>query len=172
MFSEKSYSEIFKKIQKKTPWMESFFTKMPTPQVFSCKISEHLLYKTLVNGYLKIQRNKDCILVYILPYIAKTTWYKSSHRKCYLKKCCWKFRKIHSKTPVPESLFNRVFSFIKKETLKLVFPMNFTKFLRPFSQNTSGQMLLLVYIGCRLNNSRDIFFFLTKSLDTKQAYGI
>ena len=45
-----------------------------------------------------------------------------------------KFRKIHKKTPAPESLFlkfqAKACNFIKKETLAQVFPVNFAKFLR------------------------------------------
>ena len=53
------------------------------------------------------------------------------------KRCSEKFRKIHRKTPVPESLF-----LIK--LLARCFPVTFTKFLRtPFSQNTSGRLLLV-----------------------------
>ena len=43
------------------------------------------------------------------------------------KKCSYKFRKIYSKTPVPESL-----NFIKKETLAQVLPYEFCK----ISKNT------------------------------------
>ena len=39
----------------------------------------------------------------------------------------------------------QVLSFIKKETLAQVFPVNFAKFLRtPFLQNTSGRLLLKI----------------------------
>ena len=57
------------------------------------------------------------------------------------KKCSYKIRKIHCKTPVPESL-----NFIKKETLRRCFPMNFAKFLKtPFLHNISGRLLLKVH---------------------------
>ena len=47
-----------------------------------------------------------------------------------MKRCSYKFRKIHSKTPVPESLFNKVaglrpVNLTKKETLAQVFPCEF-----------------------------------------------
>ena len=49
------------------------------------------------------------------------------------KMCSWKFYKIHRKTPVPETFFNKCF------------PVNFVKFLRmPFLQNTSERLLLNV----------------------------
>ena len=35
--------------------------------------------------------------------------FRSSHRMCSVKRCSWKFRKIHGKTPVPESFFNKVY---------------------------------------------------------------
>ena len=64
------------------------------------------------------------------------------------KRCSWKFRKIHRKTPVPESLFNKVAglrpaTLLKKRLWHRCFPVNFAKFLRtPFLQNTSGRLLL------------------------------
>ena len=51
--------------------------------------------------------------------------------------CSEKFRKIHKKTPVPESA-----TLFKKRPWHRCFPVNFVKFLRtPFLQNTSGQLL-------------------------------
>ena len=35
---------------------------------------------------------------------------KSSHRRCSVKRCSKKFPGIHRKTPVPESLINKVAS--------------------------------------------------------------
>ena len=61
--------------------------------------------------------------------------YRSSHQRSSVKKsCCQKFRKIHMKTPMPESL--------KKRDWHGCFPVNFVKFLRtPFLQNISGRQL-------------------------------
>ena len=47
----------------------------------------------------------------------------------------YKFRKIHRKTPVPESLFNKVAvlrpaTLLKKRLWYRCFPVNFVKFLR------------------------------------------
>ena len=59
-----------------------------------------------------------------------------------------KFHKIHRKTPVPESLFNKVAgrrpaTLFKKRLWHKCFPLNFVKFLRtPFLQNMSGRLLL------------------------------
>ena len=61
-----------------------------------------------------------------------------------LKRCSLKFRKIHRKTPVPESLFNKVAgsacNFIKNETLAQVFSCEFCEISNNvfFLQNTSG----------------------------------
>ena len=53
------------------------------------------------------------------------------------KRCSWKFRKIRSKTSVPESL-----CLSKKRLWHKCFTVNFAKFLRtPFLQNTSGRLL-------------------------------
>ena len=66
----------------------------------------------------------------------------------YKKRCSLKFRKIHRKTPVPESLFNKVAgpipaTLLKKRFRHRSFPVNFMKFLRTtFLQKTSGRMLL------------------------------
>ena len=46
----------------------------------------------------------------------------------YEKSCSQKFHTIHRKTPVPESLFNKVE--LKKRLWHRCFPVNFAKFLR------------------------------------------
>ena len=70
------------------------------------------------------------------------------------KRCSQKFRKIHKKTPLPESLFNKVSGLrpatvLKKRLWHRCFPVNFAKFLKtPFFteqfslQNSSGLLLL------------------------------
>ena len=57
----------------------------------------------------------------------------------------WKFRKFHRKTPVSESLFNKLAglkscNFVKKRFQhKCYFPVKFAKFLKtPFLRKTSG----------------------------------
>ena len=63
---------------------------------------------------------------------------RSSHQRCSVKKVFLEIRKIHRKTPVPESA-----TLLKKRLWRRCFPVNFAKFLRtPFSQNTSGRLLL------------------------------
>ena len=55
-----------------------------------------------------------------------------------------KSRKIYEKTPVSESLFNKVATLLKKRLWHRCFPVNFAKFSRaPFLQNTSGRLLEL-----------------------------
>ena len=62
--------------------------------------------------------------------------------------CSHKFRKIHRKTPLLESLFNKVAdrlagNFNKNRLQRSCFLMNFAKFFRTtFSQNTSRELLL------------------------------
>ena len=60
------------------------------------------------------------------------------------KMCCQKFRTIHRKTPVQETLFRPQPATLFKNSLwHRCFPVNFAKFLRtPFLQNTSGRLLL------------------------------
>ena len=66
------------------------------------------------------------------------------------KMCSSKFHKIHRKTPVPETFFNRVVglrpaTLLKKRFWYRCFPVNFVKFLRTiFLQNTSERLLLNV----------------------------
>ena len=64
------------------------------------------------------------------------------------KRCSWKFRNIHRKTPTLESLFNKVAAlqacnFIKKRLQHMCFPVNITKFLRtPILKNIRKRLLL------------------------------
>ena len=78
------------------------------------------------------------------------------------KMCSWKFHKIHRKTPVPETFYNKVAglrpetllkkdsglrpaTLLKKRLWYRYFPVTFVKFLRtPFLQNTSERLLLNV----------------------------
>ena len=59
-----------------------------------------------------------------------------------------KFRKIHSKAPVPEFFFNKIAdlrpaTLLKKRHWHRCFPVNYAKFLRtPFLLNISGQLFL------------------------------
>ena len=61
-------------------------------------------------------------------------------------RCSQKFRKIHRKKPVLESLFKekcRPATLLKKRLWSRWFPVNFVKFLRtPFLQNISGRLVL------------------------------
>ena len=67
------------------------------------------------------------------------------------KRCSQKFRKIHVKTPVPESLF------YKKRFWQRWFRVNFAKFLRtPLLQNTSWRLLLEL-----LQYESEIIYFLS-----------
>ena len=88
---------------------------------------------------------KICLKLLSLQKIDKN---KSFIKKQPLQRFCKKgvlkkFHKIHLKTPVSESLFNRVSglrpaSLLKKRLQHRCFQVNFAKFLRtPFLQNTS-----------------------------------
>ena len=69
-------------------------------------------------------------------------------RRYFVKRCSQKFRKIHKKTTVPESLFNKVAdprpaTLLKKRLWHRCFPMNFVKFLRtPFFIEHLGWVFL------------------------------
>ena len=66
----------------------------------------------------------------------------------FKKRCSWKFHKIDRKTPVPETLFNKVAglrpaTLLKKSLWHRCFPVNFEQFLKtPSLQNKSGRLLL------------------------------
>ena len=65
----------------------------------------------------------------------------------YKKQCSVKFYKIHRKTPVSESIFNKVAGLRPATALKKnwcsCFPVNFAKFFKTsFQKNHSGPMLL------------------------------
>ena len=61
----------------------------------------------------------------------------------YKISCFEKFRKIHEKTPVSESLVNKVAG------LKACFPVNIEKFLRkPILKNMCELLLLVLQVPC------------------------
>ena len=71
------------------------------------------------------------------------------------KSCSYKFRKIHGKTPVPESFLNKTFlkfwikpaTLLEKRLWHRCFPVNFDKFLKtPFLQKSSGRLLLTTWL--------------------------
>ena len=57
---------------------------------------------------------------------------------------------IHRKTPVLESLFNKVY---RKETLKQVFPVNIVKFLRTSIRKKTCKRILLHESDCSKTSS-------------------
>ena len=62
---------------------------------------------------------------------------KQSFADVFENRCSYKFSNIHKKTPVLESLFNKVVDlqpchFIKKRLLDRCFPVSITNFLRAF----------------------------------------
>ena len=81
-------------------------------------------------------------------------YFRSSRSDVFYKKVLLKFRKIHKKTPVPESLF--YWNFIEKESLlwHRCFPVNFAKFSRTplFTKHLRWLLLLLLLFLSLLNN--------------------
>ena len=108
-------------------------------KVAHCFISTPLVFK-LQNEFLKFS---DTCGSWSSP---KTD--RSSHQSCSVKKGVLRnFAKIHRKTSVPESLFNKVegavCNFIKKLTLAQVLSCEFCEISKnTFSGNTSGRLLL------------------------------
>ena len=75
---------------------------------------------------------------------------RNSRQRCSVNKgVSIKFKKIHKKTSVSESLFNQVVglrsaTLLKERLWHRCFPVNFAKFLRTsFLRNTSGRLLLI-----------------------------
>ena len=90
---------------------------------------------------------------------------KQSSRGVLKKRCSWKFRKIHRKTPLSESIFLtklqasgfRPSTLSKKRLWHRCFPVKSMKFLRtPFLQNTSGACFYWLRIKYSLKKSEKV----------------
>ena len=90
------------------------------------------------------------IKVYCYSEIYLTAMFRSSHRRCSVKKGVLRnFAKFTGKHLCQRLFFNKVAgrpaTLLKKSLWHRCFPVNFAKFLRtPFLQNTSGRLLLHV----------------------------
>ena len=92
--------------------------------------------------------------------------YKSSHQRCSVKEGVLRdFAKLTGKHLCQSLFFNKVAGgaciFIKKGLWRRCFPVNFAKFERtPFSQNTSGQLLLFVIIEKWLHAKYTVYIYI------------
>ena len=90
--------------------------------------------------------------------------YRSSRRRCSVKKVFLKVSQVSQKTPVLESLFNKVTGFqvnyIKKRIQHRCFPVNNAKFLRTPILKKICIKLLLVLVFCKNRNARPTVFFI------------
>ena len=106
-----------------------------------CSLDENakkLLDKKKKNIYLK-KENNYCSK---LQSVYNCKLQKQPPDLFYQNRCSWKFCKIHGKTPVPESFFNKATGLWHR-----YFSVNFAKFLStPFLQNTSGRLLLKLVV--------------------------
>ena len=96
---------------------------------------------------------KVTLPLFPLPFNIKNYTMRSmTFFRVLFRSCSLKFRNIHKKTPVLESLFNKVVgreacNFIKKRLQHRCFPMNIAKFLRtPILKNIYKRLLLFVLI--------------------------
>ena len=128
------------------------FIKQETPkQVFSFEFGE--IFKNIF-----LQNTSGGCLFLVFVEIPRETSTASSQMLVSQKqppevfcnnRCSQKYRKIYRKTPVPESLLNKVAgltpaTLLKKRLWHMCFPANFAKFLRtPVLRNTSGRLLLV-----------------------------
>ena len=100
---------------------------------------------------IHFSKEKECRFSQDCPRCRFFKWirlFRSSRREVLCKKrCSWKFRKIHRKTPVPDSLCN----FIRKETLAPVFSSEFCEISKKFFlQNTSGGCFWTLLLMCSI----------------------
>ena len=88
--------------------------------------------------------NLGGVFIQIFSSDAFLIHYRSSHRRCSVKKGVIKnFTKFTGKHLCQSLFFNIGVSFLNRRLWHRYFPVDFVKFLRaPFSQNTSGQLLL------------------------------
>ena len=99
----------------------------------------------MLSKKLTLNRLPEEILINILTlYIArlvkgkkriKHIRFRSSHQRCSIKKNLKNFEKFAGKTPMPESLFNKVVGLrpaasLKKRPQHWCFPVHFAKYLR------------------------------------------
>ena len=84
-------------------------------------------------------------------------FYRSSQQKCYVKKgALINFTKFTGKHLCQSLYFNKVAglrttTLLKKKLWRRYFHVDFVKFLRtPYSQNTSGRLLLVLLVACFL----------------------
>ena len=106
--------EKMKKIQ------ECFQKKYEITYVFMITLFVLLLFPSFFFPPFKDEHQRQS-----LPSCLSCYMQNQSPRRVLLKRCSQKFRKIHRKTPVPESLFNNAYNFIQIETLPQVFSCEF-----------------------------------------------
>ena len=100
--------------------------------------------------------------------------YRSSHWSCSLKKrWCYKFRKTHRKTPVPET---EACNFIKKETLAHVFSCKFCEiskgafFTDHLCTTASGHIKPKLYLWTKLHKNLLFAKYLTSVAVTLKLF--
>ena len=98
-----------------------------------CKLLVQIFYLFQYISQNRLSSRKQQSCLYELHLIGFYNW-KHPPEVFFNKRCSQKFRKIHRKTPVPESLF-------KNRFWHRCFPADFAKFLRTtFLQNTSERL--------------------------------
>ena len=102
--------------------------------------------KTLILMFGRILNTSVLMeLVFSWSFSQISARFKSSHRRCSVKKSALKnFYNIHRKMPALKSLFNKVaLNFIKKRLQHNYFPMNIGKIIRtPILKNICERLLL------------------------------
>ena len=127
---------------------------------FQCAVDIYFLYMYLFHFGIKIVNRvflflllQHCTEISLHIDASINTWI--SYQKCSLRKDGLRnFAKFRGKHLYQSLFFDKVAvelcSFIRKRSWRRCFPLNFWKFLRtPFSQNTSGWLLLNFYDFCQ-----------------------
>ena len=111
---------------------------------------------------LALLRFSQC---YVLKVFKNSTFFRSSHRRCSIKKDVLEnFAKFKGKHLCQSPFFNKVAgrpaTLFKKGHWHRCLPVNFAKFLRTFFlQNTSGGLLMFLSISLIYFSSFDIILF-------------
>ena len=142
----------------KTSVNNCFWKSSPQWQIFRRKVileSFHLFrhFSTLNFSMTEWFYHVTCFAkVFLLLFFLSNMIFRSNHRRFSIKKVFLKFRKFDRKTPVLESLFDKITglkacNFILKRHQHRHFPVKFPKILRsPILSNICERMLLDIFI--------------------------
>ena len=138
----------------KTFYLKLFFSnivlKVCCPKFFLCSALKSLCFSALTQSLINYHELKFIYLFKLLFTFDLHLLYRSSHRRCSIKKGVLKnFTKFTGNHMCQNLFFNKVAdlrpaTLLKKRLWHRCFPVNFVKFSRTlFLQNTSGRLHLV-----------------------------